>query len=104
MMKRRAPRNVNAERQGEAVMGTLMIKCPETGRAISTGIEADRSSFNRMPVFFGRTLCPICRTQHEWFVKAAWVREPKAKVNPPGAGQHAVSGHAKEGSGRRLSP
>ena len=85
-------------------MGTLMIKCPETGRAISTGIEADRSSFNRMPVFFGRTLCPICRTQHEWFVKAAWVREPKAKVNPPGAGQHAVSGHAKDRSGRLPSP
>jgi hypothetical protein len=56
-------------------MGMVMVKCPNTGRAIPTGIEADRSCFQCLPVFFGRVFCPICRTQHEWFAKDAWVRE-----------------------------
>lgn len=64
-------------------MGTLMIKCPNTGSAISTGIQINRSTFNNMPVFFGRTLCPICQTQHEWFARAAWVQEPKARGGQP---------------------
>jgi hypothetical protein len=62
-------------------MGMLMINCPETGRALSTGLEAERASFNRAPVFFSRTYCPICRTNHEWFAKDAWVRDvPKRDV------------------------
>jgi hypothetical protein len=54
-----------------------MIKCPETGSPISTGIEMDQPTFNKTPVFFARTLCPICRTQHEWFARSAWVLESK---------------------------
>ncbi len=58
-------------------MGIVMIKCPITGRAIPTGMEADQFSLNCTPVFFGRTFCPICRSSHEWFAKDAWVREIK---------------------------
>lgn len=54
-------------------MGLVMIKCPRTGRDISTGIVADRASFNAAPVFFARVHCPMCRTEHEWFAKDAWV-------------------------------
>jgi hypothetical protein len=57
-------------------MGVVMIKCPKTGREISTGITADRVRFNATPVFFANTYCPICRTTHEWFAKDAWVCEP----------------------------
>ena len=64
-------------------MGTLMIECPKTGCEISTGIQMDRCTFHNMPVFFARTLCPICQTQHEWFARAAWVREPKANGEQP---------------------
>lgn len=56
-------------------MGMVMIKCPQTGRAIPTGIETDREGFERCTVFFGRTRCPICRTDHTWFAREAWVRE-----------------------------
>jgi hypothetical protein len=56
-------------------VGVVMIRCPGTGRAISTGIEADRRSFSAAPVFFSRTLCPLCRIQHEWFARDAWVGE-----------------------------
>ena len=54
-------------------MGIVMIRCPKTRRAISTGIQADRQTFNATPVFFSRTHCPLCRTTHEWFAKDAWV-------------------------------
>ena len=54
-------------------MGIVMISCPETRRAISTGIQADRAAFHTTPVFFSRTLCPFCRVTHEWFAKNAWV-------------------------------
>jgi hypothetical protein len=58
-------------------MGLVMITCPQTGREIPTGMEADATSFSRTPVFFSRTFCPICRTNHEWFAKDAWVSESK---------------------------
>jgi len=64
-------------------MGTLMIKCPNTGCEISTGIQTDRVTFRHTPVFFARTLCPICQTQHEWFAKSAWVREPNVRGEQP---------------------
>ena len=54
-------------------MGAVMVKCPNTGRKIATGIVADRVSFNSAPVFFARVYCPICRMEHEWFAKDAWV-------------------------------
>lgn len=57
-------------------MGIVMIKCPQTGREISTGIKADRERFRRSAVFFARTYCSICQANHEWFAKEAWVYEP----------------------------
>jgi hypothetical protein len=50
-------------------MGIVMINCPETRRAISTGIQVDRATFHSTPVFFSRTLCPHCGKEHEWFAK-----------------------------------
>jgi len=45
-------------------MGMVMVKCPQTGHAIPTGIKTDRESFGRRTVFFSRTRCPLCRTDH----------------------------------------
>jgi hypothetical protein len=53
----------------------VMIACPRTGRAISTGMETDRASFRRGPVFFGRTRCAHCEATHQWFARDAWVDE-----------------------------
>ena len=58
-------------------MGAVMIKCPDTGRPIATGIVADRESFSATPVFFAKVHCPICNAEHEWFAKEAWVCEPE---------------------------
>jgi hypothetical protein len=67
-------------------MGMVMIKCPQTGRAIPTGIKIDRESFRRSPVFFARTRCPICQTDHTWFAREAWVDEPSARARHRSAG------------------
>ena len=56
-------------------MGAVMVRCPQTGHEIPTGIVADRESFQAMPVFFARVHCPACRTEHEWFAQDAWVCE-----------------------------
>ena len=58
-------------------MGTVMIKCPDTGRDIATGFVADRMSFSATPVFFARVFCPLCQTEHEWFAREAWVCDPE---------------------------
>ena len=59
-------------------MSMVMVKCPQTGRAIPTGIKTDRDSFRRCAVFFARTNCPICHIDHTWFAREAWVDEPSA--------------------------
>lgn len=61
-------------------MGMVMVKCPQTGHAIPTGITIDRESFQRSPVFFRRTRCPICNTDHAWFAREAWVDESRARA------------------------
>ena len=57
-------------------MGMIMVKCPQTGHAIPTGIESDRETFLRSVVFYANTRCPVCRANHNWFAREAWVEEP----------------------------
>jgi len=64
----------------EGDMGMVMVRCPQTGHAIPTGIKTDRESFSRSAVFFSRTRCPICRADHAWFAREAWVHEPGIRV------------------------
>jgi hypothetical protein len=72
-------------------MGTVMIRCPQTGREIPTGYEVDPARFSSMPVFFARSYCPICRTEHEWFAKEAWVCE---HATDPGSRPRPVSSYS----------
>ena len=59
-------------------MGIVMIKCPATGVGISTGLTADRSRFASSPVFFSRTRCLICQSDHEWFAGDAWLHDSQS--------------------------
>jgi hypothetical protein len=60
-------------------MGTIMIRCPQTGRAIPTGMKANREAFRCSPVFFGWTRCAVCQTDHEWFSRDAWIYDRSEK-------------------------
>jgi hypothetical protein len=70
-------------------MGMVMVKCPQTGHAIPTGIKTDRESFARSAVFFSRTRCPICHAEHAWFAREAWVDEPSIRIRRRSAGSLA---------------
>lgn len=59
-------------------MGNVMIECPETGRAVPTGLRAEQKDFARQPVFFSRSYCPHCDRDHEWFAGDAWVEATEA--------------------------
>ena len=65
-------------------MGSVMVRCPTTGHDIPTGIVTDRKSFAATPVFFARVRCPICRAEHEWFAREAWVcdADPAPRPHP----------------------
>ena len=60
-------------------MGMIMVKCPQTGHVIPTGLKSDRETFLRSIVFYGNTHCPVCRANHNWFAREAWVEEPVAR-------------------------
>jgi len=71
-------------------MSMLMIRCPKTGQAISTGREVEIAAFRSTAVFFSWTYCPLCRATHEWFAQDAWVCDSEAS-ECEGAGERHVA-------------
>ena len=61
---------------GEETIGTVMIRCPRTDRAVSTEIETEPSVFSRLPDIAGRMRCPACGAEHVWTTRDAWLAEP----------------------------
>jgi len=63
-------------------MGTVMIRCPRTGDAVSTEIDTDLSVFAHLPEVFGRMHCPVCGEAHVWSASEAWLSEtsPMPKI------------------------
>jgi hypothetical protein len=57
-------------------MGVLMIRCPNTGRDISTGIETDAASFSQVGDVLAHSRCPLCGLEHAWWKREAWLSEP----------------------------
>ena len=47
-------------------MGVLVIKCPNTGREYSTGIQTDWVTLARMDNPILTAQCPYCRIEHSW--------------------------------------
>jgi endogenous inhibitor of DNA gyrase (YacG/DUF329 family) len=54
-------------------MGVVMITCPTTGRAVSTGIETDQHSFDILPDTLSKSKCPHCGAEHVWWTREAWL-------------------------------
>jgi hypothetical protein len=58
-------------------MHVLMVRCPETGRHISTGIEIDSDSFASLPDKLPVSNCPLCGRGHAWLkCDAMFVEDP----------------------------
>ena len=65
----------------EKFVGVLMIRCPNRGHDISTGIEIKVDEIHKLPNIRTFTHCPRCGMSHGWTAKDAWViddpRNPK---------------------------
>jgi len=56
-------------------MGLLTFRCPRTGQAIDTGIEADTDTLSQIRLFKLRLACPDCGQAHDYNVHEAHVVE-----------------------------
>lgn len=54
-------------------MATVTIRCPETGRAVATGIETEPEEFRRFPQVESWLSCPACGKEHVWSVTDAFL-------------------------------
>jgi hypothetical protein len=54
-------------------VGVVMITCPNTDRAVNTGIEIDPHTFASLPDVLWRSKCPHCGMEHVWWTVEAWL-------------------------------
>ena len=56
--------------------GVVMVRCPATGRELSTGVEMDAVTFERLADIRSRIKCPVCNLDHDWSTRDAWLGNP----------------------------
>jgi hypothetical protein len=66
-------------------MREIMVRCPETGKEIPTGIWCDGESFARLPFIVSHASCPVCGKLHGWSKADAWLSEPELEFSRPEA-------------------
>ncbi len=72
-------------------MSSVMIRCPNTGRAVSTAIETEPGVFRRLPRINARMFCPACGQEHVWAVGSAWLaNKPRLVVAERPIGSEAA--------------
>ncbi len=63
-------------------MSSVMIRCPNTGQAVSTAIEVEPSVFRKLPKMDARMHCPACGQEHAWTTSSAWLSGEPRLVEP----------------------
>ena len=53
-----------------------MIKCPNTGEMVPTGLAMDKESFKMAALENNSVECPACHQTHTWSKKDASLQEP----------------------------
>jgi hypothetical protein len=72
-------------------MAILLIKCPHTGRPISTGIEVySAETLAKLPDVLSHIKCPECGLEHAWWTREAWLQD-RVEVPPAEGGLNGVS-------------
>jgi len=57
-------------------MAKIMIKCPETGKLVFTGLYVDKASFEKAQMQHNTLAhCPACGKKHSWTKQDATVEE-----------------------------
>jgi hypothetical protein len=57
-------------------MAVVLIRCPRTGRCLSTGDEADPDSLDLVLNGPKSIECPFCRKEHVWTKRDAMLVDP----------------------------
>ena len=57
-------------------VSVVMVRCPNTGRELSTGVEMDAATFERLPDIRSQIRCPVCSLDHTWATREAWLGNP----------------------------
>jgi endogenous inhibitor of DNA gyrase (YacG/DUF329 family) len=65
-------------------MSVLKVRCPETGREVSTGIEIDPESFANLPDTLPVSNCPFCGLDHAWLKCDARFVQDQSRSEAPG--------------------
>lgn len=73
-------------------MSSVMIKCPRTGKELSTGIETDSANYARFPDTLVYSYCPHCGLKHAWWHKDAWLADEPMSPEPMKANTSDSSG------------
>jgi hypothetical protein len=63
-------------------MSSVMIRCPATGKPVSTEIEIEPSVFRQLPEVQSHMLCPDCGQEHRWMTSSAWLENTPRLVEP----------------------
>ncbi len=56
-----------------SALSLVMIKCPNTGRSVSTAIEVEPIVFRALPEMSARMLCSACGQEHVFALSSAWL-------------------------------
>jgi hypothetical protein len=59
--------------RGAQAIRTILIKCPETGRWVSTGIDIEQRAFTRLPNVVATMRCSECGREHAWSKRDAMI-------------------------------
>ena len=57
-------------------VSVVMFRCPNTGRELSTGVEMDAATFERLPNIRSQIRCPVCNLDHTWSTGEVWLGNP----------------------------
>ena len=61
----------------------VVIRCPETGETIGTGIETDEAHFVGLELLTFKYHCPFCHHDHPWDYTYAWLATEIKTAPPP---------------------
>ena len=58
----------------------VMARCPTTGEEVSTSVEMDAATFERLPDIYSQMKCAISNPHHEWSPREAWLGNPAPSI------------------------
>jgi hypothetical protein len=60
----------------------VLIRCPQTGELVPTGLRMDVDAFNSVTLDEYITVCPECGEAHKWSKDAAFLETESNRNNP----------------------